>query len=155
MKFIKLGDTNFDNMCQYIQENFANNHQILSMYQQQNMVKMRIENNIEIGIVCEIDDRIVGIATAITSNKKNYWGIAVLYVSESQRNRGIGKKLIKELERHIYESSLSKYKENISVNETNKEGLALLESMEYMREGRIVGLIPDDNIIILGKINYE
>ncbi len=77
---------------------------------------------------------------------------SVLYVSNQYRNKGIGKKLILELEKNICEKYLSDFKINIYVNESKKDVLSLLKSLKYDIEGTIRGLVEKDNVIVLGKI---
>lgn len=152
MNFFRIEDTDLDSVCSYIRNKFEDNQQVISMYQNSDFLKMRISNQIECGLVCEVDGEIVGVITSITSNKKGYWAIGVLYVSNQYRNQGIGKKLVAELEKNIYEKYLSDFKINIYVNESKKIVLSLLKSLEYDIEGKIRGLVKEDNVIVLGKI---
>lgn len=152
MNFFRIEDTDLDSVCNYIRNKFDDNQQVINMYQNPDFLKMRISNKIESGLVCEADGKIVGVITAITSNKKGYWAIGVLYVSNQYRNKGIGKKLILELEKNICEKYLSDFKINIYVNESKKDVLSLLKSLKYDIEGTIRGLVEKDNVIVLGKI---
>lgn len=152
MNFFRIEDTDLDSVCSYIRNKFEDNQQVISMYQNSDFLKMRISNQIECGLVCEIDGEIVGVITALTSNKIGYWAIGVLYVSNEYRNQGIGKKLVAGLEKNIYEKYLSDLKINIYVNESEDIALSLLKTLKYDVEGKIRGLVKEDNVIIFGKI---
>ncbi|MDR1774244.1 MAG: GNAT family N-acetyltransferase [Clostridioides sp.] len=152
MNFLRIENIDLDRVCNYIKNKFEDNQQVINMYQSKDFLKMRIRNEIECGVVSEVDDEIVGVITAITSNKKGYWAMGVLYVNAQYRNKGTGKKLVMELEKDICEKYESDFKMNIYVNEAKEITLSLLKSLEYDIEGKIRGLSEEDNVIVLGKI---
>ena len=152
MKFIELRHSDINSVCSYITHAFSNNRQILTMYNNEDILEMRIKNKIECGIVCQTDTDIAGVITAITTNKKNYWAIGLLFVSEKYRNKDIGKKLVSHLGRAISEQYKARYKVNVSVSATNQPALSVFKYNGYNIEGEMKGIIPEDDMIVFGKI---
>ena len=142
MKFIELRHSDINSVCSYITHAFSNNRQILTMYNNEDILEMRIKNKIECGIVCQTDTDIAGVITAI----------GLLFVSEKYRNKDIGKKLVSHLGRAISEQYKARYKVNVSVSATNQPALSVFKYNGYNIEGEMKGIIPEDDMIVFGKI---
>ncbi|MDC7279318.1 GNAT family N-acetyltransferase [Butyrivibrio fibrisolvens] len=152
MEYKNFLECDMDSVCEFILDNHRNNQQVVSMYTFSRMVSERLRGNIETGIACIADGKVVGVITAITANKQNYWAIGVLYVDEEYRNKGIAKSLVEELEKSIAENCHSNFKVNISVNKSNEPIAKVFDYKDYLVEGCIKGLVSEDDMVIMGKI---